>query len=458
MNQMSGGGGQSIQCPNCGQSFSMPVEQIIDVGRDPSAKARLLSGQVNAGNCPNCGFRVALGTPLAYHDPEHELLLTFVPMDLGLNKQEQERAIGSLVKAVMNSIPAEQRRGYLFQPKSVLTMQGLMEAILAADGVTPEMLEAQRAKVRLTETLLQTDIEQLPELVKLQDAQIDQDVFDIITSAAENAIRSGREDMAQHALAVRDTVMRLSTAGQDALKQAEAQEAALQSVLEDVQGLGENPTLDQFVDLVIGFAGDEDKLQAIVGLQYQAFNYNFFEALSSRIEAAQGEDRARLEALREQLTQLTDLIRQQQEALAQAAVQTLQNILNSPDMEQAVARNLGQIDETFLMVLSANIQAAEERQDLMLSARLKQIREVVMSIVQQGAPPELQFVSGLLQAASPAEAQQMIDARASEFGTGLLDFMDALLQDLEARGDANLGGRLAELRAYAAQVLGQPAS
>ena len=166
MNQMTGGGGQTIQCPNCGQPFSMPVEQIIDVGRDPAAKARLLAGQVNVAHCPNCGFRVALGTPLAYHDPAHELLLTFVPMDLGLNKQDQERAIGSLVNAVMNSIPNEQRRGYLFQPKSVLTMQGLIEAILAADGVTPEMLEAQRAKVRLAETLLQTDIEQLPGLVK----------------------------------------------------------------------------------------------------------------------------------------------------------------------------------------------------------------------------------------------------------------------------------------------------
>lgn len=457
MNQMSGGGGQSIQCPNCGQPFSMPVEQIIDVGRDPSAKARLLSGQVNVAHCPKCGFRVALGTPLAYHDPSHELLLTFVPMDLGLNKQDQERAIGSLIKAVMNSIPAEQRRGYLFQPKSVLTMQGLIEAILAADGVTPEMLEAQRAKVRLAETLLQTDVDQLPELVKLHDAQIDLDVLDIITSAAENAIRAGREDMAQHALAVRDAVMRLSTAGQEALKEAEIQEAALQDVIEAVQGLGDNPTLDQFLDLVIGFADDEDKLQAIVGLQYQAFNYNFFEALSSRIEAASGEARTRLEGLRTRLSELTDLIRQQQEALAQAAVKTLEDILRNDDVEQAVARNLGRINETFLMVLAANIQAAEQRQDLMMSARLKKIREIVMGFVQQSAPPELQFVSSLLQA-SPDEARQMIDAQATGFGSGLLEFMDVLLDDLEARGDQKLIGRLSELRTYTAQVLGQPAS
>ena len=144
--------------------------------------------------------------------------------------------------------------------------------------------------------------------------------------------------------------------------------------------------------------------------------------------------------------------------MAQAAVQVLQEILNSPDVEQAVVRNLGRINETFLMVLAANIEAAEQRQDLMLAARLKQIREVVMSIVQQSAPPELQFVSALLQTPSLAEAQQMIDARANEFGPGLLEFMDVLLEDLASRGDQRLTGRLAEMRAYAAEVLGQPAS
>ena len=123
-----------------------------------------------------------------------------------------------------------------------------------------------------------------------------------------------------------------------------------------------------------------------------------------------------------------------------------------------MVRNLGRIDETFLMVLAANIQAAEQSQDLMMAARLKQIRETVMGIIQQSAPPELQFVSGLLQASSQDEAQKMIDARAAEFGPGLLEFMDVLLSDLEARGDKNLTDRLTALRNYAAGVLGQPAS
>ena len=54
----------SLNCPHCGASFTGIVEQIIDVGRDPQAKQRFLSGRVNMLTCPNCGNSFAIGTPL----------------------------------------------------------------------------------------------------------------------------------------------------------------------------------------------------------------------------------------------------------------------------------------------------------------------------------------------------------------------------------------------------------
>ena len=52
-----------LTCPRCGQSFTGVVEQIADVDRDPQAKAAS-SGRVNQVTCPNCGFVMAVGTPL----------------------------------------------------------------------------------------------------------------------------------------------------------------------------------------------------------------------------------------------------------------------------------------------------------------------------------------------------------------------------------------------------------
>src|SRR5690606_10637263 len=116
---------------------------------------RLLSGRTNTVLCPSCGVTSTVAAPLLYHDSAKELLISFVPMELGLPKEQQEKVMGDLMRQLTAQIPKDSFKGYLFQPRQALTMQGLVEQILQADGVTPEMMEQQRARVRLVETLLQ---------------------------------------------------------------------------------------------------------------------------------------------------------------------------------------------------------------------------------------------------------------------------------------------------------------
>ena len=52
-----------LTCPNCRQPILADVEQLFDVGVDPSAKQRFLSGAVNIVQCPNCGYQGSLATP-----------------------------------------------------------------------------------------------------------------------------------------------------------------------------------------------------------------------------------------------------------------------------------------------------------------------------------------------------------------------------------------------------------
>ena len=126
---------------------SATLEQLFDVNQDPSAKQRFLSGRFNTIQCSNCGYQGQVAGPIMYHDPEKELLLTFVPMELGLPQPEQEKLIGRLMNEVINKLPQDKRKGYLLNPKPTFTMQGLMERVLEADGITKEMLDSQKAKV-----------------------------------------------------------------------------------------------------------------------------------------------------------------------------------------------------------------------------------------------------------------------------------------------------------------------
>lgn len=77
-----------INCPNCRQPVTADIEQLFDLNTDPGAKQRFLSGAFNLIQCPNCGYQGSVATPIVYHDPDKELLLTFVPGEIGLPRDE----------------------------------------------------------------------------------------------------------------------------------------------------------------------------------------------------------------------------------------------------------------------------------------------------------------------------------------------------------------------------------
>src|ERR671930_1388121 len=133
----------TVRCPNCGNPVSASIYSIVDVGKQPTLKNALLRGQVNAIACPTCGYRGVLANPFIYHDPAKQLALILLPMELGLKREDEERQIGRLSNALMESHPPEQRKMYMLQPKRMLSFQSLTEEILQADGITKEMLDKQ---------------------------------------------------------------------------------------------------------------------------------------------------------------------------------------------------------------------------------------------------------------------------------------------------------------------------
>jgi hypothetical protein len=175
-----------VTCPNCQTQFQVPIEQILDVQADPEAKVRVLNGLVNLAVCPNCRTGGTLNLPFLYHDPEKELALVYMPMEAGRDDLQRQQAIGKLTGAVMNSLPPEQRKGYLLQPQVFLTMENLFNRVLEADGVTPEMIAAQKAKADLLKRMIEaTSDEVLEAIIKENDEAIDAEFFGILTANFE---------------------------------------------------------------------------------------------------------------------------------------------------------------------------------------------------------------------------------------------------------------------------------
>jgi len=443
----------TVTCPKCRNQYPASVEMVVDAQRDPESKLRLLSGRLNVAQCPYCGTTVVVATPMVYHDASKELLITFVPIELGMPRDQQEKIVGDMLRELTKVVPQGSMRGYFFQPRQALTMQGLVEQILQADGVTPEMMEQQRQRARLIEQFLSTPDEELPALVAQHDANIDGTFLQTMGIFAQRALQEGQREAAEQILMTQQMIMQFSTYGREVIAETQRQEAVVREVEAEVRALGPGATREQFLDMAIHYAADDMRLQALVGLVRPAFDYEFFNQLTLRIGQAPAEERDMLEGLRERLVELTQALDAESQAALQEAVALLQAIIQSPNPDQFIEDNAMLFDDAFMAVLSANLQNAEQKGDTQAVRMLRQIYDKVVTVLQSTMSPELRFINQLLTAPSREDAEQLIRDEAAAIGPSLLDALDAVLRSLEARGDTTVAGHIQGLRAQVAAVV-----
>jgi hypothetical protein len=424
------------------------VLTTIDVGENPEAKGLFLSGQINVAVCPQCGHAGVLSTPLVYHDPEKELLFTFIPTELGLPEVEQQRIIGDLTNRVISALPAEQRKGYLLRPRSFLRMQGMIEAILEADGITPEMLEAQRAKADLLERLMRATSEDARRTIAQEnEAQIDYEFFQLLSLNIELAQTGGQEEAAQQLLALRQQLLAWTATGREVASRQEA-----------IRELGTEITrevlLEKLVEAALG--GEQAKVETMVAFARPAIDYIFYRQLTERIEETEqvgnAEEAETLRTLRQTILELTEKLDAELQQAAEEANQLLQKIMTSDDLEEAVRANLTQMDELFLSVLASNIQAAEASGQSDDVEKLKKIGDIMLSLVQESQPPEIQFINQLLVAEYPDETQALLAENSQMVTPELLEIMKLVEQDLAESGRGEIAQRLAQIQEQAATM------
>ncbi len=337
-----------IKCPNCGNQYQAPVRTIIDVGQQPQLRQAFLAGQVNVAVCPKCNTGGLLEVPLVYHDPAAEFLAIYFPQQLRIPEMEKQKMIGELTQSLMRSLPSEQRKGYFLSPRQFATRESLMDAVLGTMGISQEELDRQRKKMKLVEQfmVMADDPKGLQMMLKGNAAQLDQEFFSIVAGMQQQAAAAGDEKSVERLRLLQQNLLPLTDFGKRFLKQ----QAAIAS-LKDVQ------SPEAFFERVL--AADSDELAAITMAARPLMDYEFFQKLTAHIDAAQGAERSRLTALREQLLAMTQDLDKAARESVEDGVALLQEIINSPSPRSALREHVDELDEVFMNVLAANIQQAE---------------------------------------------------------------------------------------------------
>lgn len=415
-----------INCPNCRQLIPADIQQLFDVGLDPNAKARLLSGQYNLAQCPHCGFNGSLGTPIVYHDPSKELLLTFVPPELNLPRDEQEKTIGKLINQIVDNLPAEERKGYLFSPQTVLTLQGLVERILQEDGISKEMIEAQQKRVGLIQRLASiTDDKAFKQAVKAEEEIVDGEFFSILTQMIQLSASRGDEEGATLLNDLQQKLLPITKVG----KEIQARVKEVEEALKVLREAGEGLDREKLLELVIE-APNDDRVNAYVSLARPGMDYEFFAKLTEKIDQANGDEKERLSGLREHLLEATKEVDEQIQARLAVALKNVNTLIQAENIREATLGNLPAVDEYFIQVLESELNAAEKAKDKDRQAKLKQIVEAIEEAAKAiSAPSEL--LQKLIDAEDEKARKKIYDEHAEAITPGFIESLTGLLVRLD---------------------------
>lgn len=437
-----------IQCPRCQTPFTAEIHQVVDVGRDPQLKYELLNGSLNLFVCPNCGTSGQMATPILYHDPEAELFMVHVPMELNLPHAERQRLIGQLVQEVMNQTPPEQRRGYMLQPQEIISYQTFMEKILETEGVTPEMLARQRQQSELLQSLARADRETADQLLAERADEVDETFFAMLHSLIEAAQQQqGNSDQLIRLINLQARLFTQTEIG----RQIEARQSALRAFQQEARKAnGITPEL--LLKHVIEQRHDESTVSALISVGQQAFNYDFFRLLTERIEEAarshKKEEATALRDLRQELLEVQQEMQAASQRILDEATATLEELLAAEDKQQALQTMIGRIDEPFMYVLSALIAQAERQGDQGRLQALQQIHALILDEAEKQVPPQIRFINRLIRAESEEAQRQLLEENGDMITPELVQILEALSREVASGDDeAGIGDIINRLKA-----------
>jgi hypothetical protein len=373
-----------MNCPACRQPFTAQIEQVLDVGLEPTGKQRLLSGRLNLIQCPACGSQGRVETPLLYHDPGHELLLVFVPVGLNLTTLQREQLIGSLTRTLMAQIPPEGRRGYLFSPQTCLTLESLMDRVLQADGLPAGLLERQRQQQRLLEQMLAADETEVRALAQAHDEEVGGAFFQMLSALISMENLAGDGVSAGRLIRLRNQLVSLATW---------SRERGLTARMLDEQ--------QTRLDLLQRFlATEESEWTGMVVEHNGRFDYGFFQLLTATAEGTSDELADKLLRLRALLVDRTDAgrdisagqraVEELGKTASEAGGITRQMLLdrivaaeNDVVVDVLARAGAGMLDYSFFLVLADRIDQEKQGGNAQESARLTSLRDRLVDMTER---------------------------------------------------------------------------
>ncbi len=381
----------TIKCPHCSKPTAVHIEQIFDYNVNPSALNVLFDDTINAIHCNNCGFYGKIAVPIVYHDPDKELLLTFVPSELGLPRDDQEKIIGNLIKVIIESLPSEKRKGYLLNPQSFFTYESLIEKLNQTYNIITENNEENKQKLDIIRRVIEAEsFEQLDEIIKEENDHIDEQFFIQLSQLIDNISDNDSSQEAVQFLENKYQRLFSNTETGKRLLQGLQEINEVRKLLEEA---GEYITREILLSIVLALSDSDNKIKYLVSNTRPLMDYTFFQLLTERIAEAKSSEQKKLIELRSKLLSETEKIDKEIETLRIQAKEHFDKMIQSPDIESVVIENLPLINNFFIERVSYELNEAIQKGDQKKEEKIKKMQAIINKLV---VPSKAQLFMGLI--------------------------------------------------------------
>jgi hypothetical protein len=203
-------------------------------------------------------------------------------------------------------------------------------------------------------------------------------------------------------------------------------------------------------------AENEAEFVAIIQAARSMIDYSFFQSLTGRIEALQAAgnqaEAQQLKALRSRILDVSARIEEEERQRINQAAQLLSQLVQAPDPNSFIKKNLPHFDDVFFMVLANHIQAATQNGQKEMAERLSNLQNRIAATIDEQMPPELKLLSQLMQAESPEAIKPILEQRKAEITPRFMELLDRAINDLKSKGQHQLVGQIEVIKAAAAGV------
>ena len=269
------------------------------------------------------------------------------------------------------------------------------------------------------------------ELIKQNEAAIDEQFFSLFSRIAQNAMQSGQESIARALIDLQKQLLDETAFGRQ-LKESVAELEAAQKVLQDA---GQSLTRETLLDFVLESQTDS-RIRAYVSLARGGMDYVFFQNLSDKIDKASGDEKARLEGIREKLLGFVGDVDKQIEARFKQAQDFVESLLAQDDIEKVTQENIDNFTQDSVEVVNQLLRQASEKNDYARMGKLQKMVQVLQAA--SAPPPEIAFIEQLLQAPDEAAVDAMLAQNDAMVNQQFVDALSGLVAQMDSQGAENL--------------------